>query len=749
MTLGTDRIAFVPWDDAFVTRTEEMKMTRFDLRRAAATRATRWAAAALLALVGCGERSSSVSHARAPNEGGLVVAGGGSGAPSTACVEPVGGAPSERQRGVDALLRHSSAEANAIFVGVLAKNPGDLGAETLRIASAKDLARSNASASADFEQAAVSSPPALPLHYQLVRPAAAQGQDTLHLDKVSMAKNLITDDDAWLKKNGLTPPTRRPRPEEIPEFVAAQIHGARLDHLFVHADHQIGVYGKEVGVFAPGLPPRAFDLSRMAVTEGRVPLDVDFAEVAGKVLFLQLSHNGYAKEVGGKNGFIAAVDIDTGALLWCSEPLVGNAQNFVIVGRHLVAGYGFTAEPDFLFVLDTATGKTEEKQSLPSGPTYLLRKDDKLFIRTYDTDLVYRFSPSAPAAPEASLGSGASARSVDVDPEIRCFVDVALKQIDGRDARGLADTIEALRSRRSDETLLLALSGAQSFLSERHDHPGIDLGTRPIVVVEPPTWEYAFRGVGSTPSNATASTAKTPRLRAVSRASADPVRDMRAPKVFDPSKPLFLAPVEKGKLPPGARGDIPSSFGVDDLRAVIPSGDRLILIYGGRYVAIVNGSTTEYVLDFEAYRHPPKANPQWAEFAVEDVTFAHVEGTVLYVSNGGGSYAREVFGKKAFMSAIDLTTGKLIWRSDPLVAGSTFGIVGDFIATGYGFTDEPDNLFLLRRDTGKVAAKAHLDSAPESVVVSGTRVHVESYSNAYDFEVDLDSSSQSARRAVP
>ena len=472
-------------------------------------------------------------------------------------------------------------------------------------------------------------------------------------------------------------------------------------------------------------------------------------------MLLQLSHNGYAKEVSGKNGFIAAVGLDSGELLWCSEPLVGNAQNFVVAGRHLIAGYGFTAEPDFLFVLDIATGKTEEKQALPSGPSYLLRKGDRLFVRTYDTDLVFRLQPTAPAAPEAQLGSDASARAFVVDPEVRCLVDLALSQIDARDGKGLHETVDALHARQVDDTLVLALSGAQVFLEQRHDHPGIDLGARPIVALESPPWEYAFRGVSAEPRGGTANApletnqGPAPKLVALLRTTADPVRDMRKPKTFDPSQPFFIAPVDKGKLPTGARGDIPSSFGTDDLRAVIPSGDRIILVYGGRYVAIVNGSTIEHVLDFEAYRHPPKANPQWAEFAVEDVTYALVVGTVLYVSNGGGSYAREVFGKKGFMSAIDLTTGKLIWRSEALVSNSTFGIIGDYVATGYGFTDEPDSLFLLRRDTGKFAAKAHVDSAPHAVTVSGNRVHVEAYANVYDFEVGLDGSAHGAHRPVP
>jgi outer membrane protein assembly factor BamB len=193
--------------------------------------------------------------------------------------------------------------------------------------------------------------------------------------------------------------------------------------------------------------------------------------------------------------------------------------------------------------------------------------------------------------------------------------------------------------------------------------------------------------------------------------------------------------VDRGRLPQGARPDIPSTFGAEELRAIIPSGDRLILIYGGRYLATINGDLTERIFDFEAYRHPPKANPQYAEFAVQDVTHAQVKDGVLYVANGGGSYAREVFGKKGFLSAVDLGTGKLLWRSEPLVNNATFALSGDFILTAYGFTEEPDFLFALRRDTGAIVARTPLESGPSSVTVEGNRVHVEAYSNTYDFEL--------------
>jgi len=179
------------------------------------------------------------------------------------------------------------------------------------------------------------------------------------------------------------------------------------------------------------------------------------------------------------------------------------------------------------------------------------------------------------------------------------------------------------------------------------------------------------------------------------------------------------------------------SYGLEDLYAIIPDQeDRLILVYGGRYLAVVRGNTTEALFDFESYLHPPKVDPQWAQFAVSDVTYALVREGVLFVANGGGSYAKEMGGKKGFVSALDLKTGELLWRSSPLVhGGGPFVFWRDFLITSYGFTAEPDYVYMLKRDTGEVATKASIKSAPDDMTLNGDRLHIEAYEHVHDFDV--------------
>ncbi len=107
------------------------------------------------------------------------------------------------------------------------------------------------------------------------------------------------------------------------------------------------------------------------------------------VLYVSNGHRTYAAESQGKNAYLTAIDLKTGEILWRSRPLVSNARNFEIVGDVIVAGYGFTREPDFLHLIDRKTGQVIAKHPLKTGPDYILEKGGKLYVRAYDTDYVF------------------------------------------------------------------------------------------------------------------------------------------------------------------------------------------------------------------------------------------------------------------------------------------------------------------------------------------------------------------------
>jgi hypothetical protein len=116
---------------------------------------------------------------------------------------------------------------------------------------------------------------------------------------------------------------------------------------------------------------------------------LDWAMAQGDTLFVAHSVNGYTKESKGQTGYVTAIDVDTGEMAWRSVPRVANAGCFAMVGGALVTGYGFTAEPDTLFVLDAQSGMVKGKVSLPSMAEEILLKEGRLYVRTYDHDLVF------------------------------------------------------------------------------------------------------------------------------------------------------------------------------------------------------------------------------------------------------------------------------------------------------------------------------------------------------------------------
>lgn len=109
----------------------------------------------------------------------------------------------------------------------------------------------------------------------------------------------------------------------------------------------------------------------------------------GKTLYVSISHNTYAS-FNSENAYILAINIETMELIWKSECLVSNANNFAIVGDTIFCGYGFTDEDDYLYALNRFNGEITDRVKLKTGPSYIYEKDGILYVRTYNTD--YEFT---------------------------------------------------------------------------------------------------------------------------------------------------------------------------------------------------------------------------------------------------------------------------------------------------------------------------------------------------------------------
>ena len=116
---------------------------------------------------------------------------------------------------------------------------------------------------------------------------------------------------------------------------------------------------------------------------------------------------------------------------------------------------------------------------------------------------------------------------------------------------------------------------------------------------------------------------------------------------------------------------------------------------------------------------------------VQDLRYA--DGA-LYFNEACQSYSREAGGRCSSLVRLDPRAGKVAWRTRPRVL-QRLPAARPRVAAGYGFTAEPDSLFLVDRRTGRIAARAPLDSAPSYMEADGPLLTVLTSSEVYTFRV--------------
>jgi hypothetical protein len=149
-------------------------------------------------------------------------------------------------------------------------------------------------------------------------------------------------------------------------------------------------------VTAPGR--YAFDFRNYAWPPRIAPGDREFVyeqvvwakEADTGLLYVETAHSTYAKSSYGLNGYLNAIDLKTKKLRWRSPALVANADDFVLLNGVIVSGYGFTAEPDYLYAIDRGNGRVVGRVLLPTGPERIVRHGNVLTVDTYDHRLTIR-----------------------------------------------------------------------------------------------------------------------------------------------------------------------------------------------------------------------------------------------------------------------------------------------------------------------------------------------------------------------
>jgi hypothetical protein len=119
-----------------------------------------------------------------------------------------------------------------------------------------------------------------------------------------------------------------------------------------------------------------------------------------------------------------------------------------------------------------------------------------------------------------------------------------------------------------------------------------------------------------------------------------------------------------------------------------------------------------------------------------EVQDLRVDDGVAYFNEACQSYSKEAGGKCSALLAVDTGTGKLLWRTKPRVSNNRFLVLERHIISGYGFTDEPDALFVIRRSDGEVMHRVKLKTAHDDLVLEGAdRLTVRLYDSTAQFEL--------------
>ncbi len=205
---------------------------------------------------------------------------------------------------------------------------------------------------------------------------------TLTLTQNSVTANEITDDDAWFQKHDTS--------EQ--EFLASRLEAMDMDMNYYEANgelfeimqsfHNVNTHKiLDISTFIHG---EKFD----ELPEVTLPLELNCIAVQNNMLFFSVAHRQYAADYPS-TAYIVAIDLNTYEVLWKTQPLTCNSNNFVVIENYIVCGYGFTDEKDYLKIIDIHDGQVVEEIPLKSMAESLIVDNNQLYVRCYNVDYVF------------------------------------------------------------------------------------------------------------------------------------------------------------------------------------------------------------------------------------------------------------------------------------------------------------------------------------------------------------------------
>lgn len=235
--------------------------------------------------------------------------------------------------------------------------------------------------------------------------------NSLKLKINSCKPNKIIDNDKWFQDNKLSMNTYEvPNPYQnsagnLPKGIDTKFNYMMITAAFYDDSYIYCTYGAN---FAEGYILNIYDAKTLEMVYSLdfsyyryspkykqedfdfIQQQINWAIIKDNILYVSQSHSTYAKSSNNMNGYITAIDLSDNEIIWRSKSLVSNADNFVIVDDVIICGYRFTDEPDYLYQIDRNTGKILDKTKLKTAATYIIKKGNILFVRTYNMNYQFK-----------------------------------------------------------------------------------------------------------------------------------------------------------------------------------------------------------------------------------------------------------------------------------------------------------------------------------------------------------------------
>lgn len=169
---------------------------------------------------------------------------------------------------------------------------------------------------------------------------------------------------------------------------------------------------------------------------------------------------------------------------------------------------------------------------------------------------------------------------------------------------------------------------------------------------------------------------------------------------------------------------VPLQYASLPLSEAIVSEPYLVAVYGERVVVVLDRDYKAVgAIDLASYQTPAAGGPVPLK-----LLHAQAADGVLYVSHWYNGYTKEVGGETGYLTAFDLATGEMLWRSPPQVCNvHNFVVVDGSLVCGYGFTSESRWATVTDRATGATLQKMKISTTPDRWIPKGDSLYVHGY----------------------